>query len=113
MLGERLGIDGGSLLDVLSGGLAGNKVMEVRRQQLLTHEFTPGFKLDLHNKDLEIAVATGGDAMVPLPLTALVQQLVRSARAKGRGGEDHTVLLETIEELAGLEAATRQEDSEG
>lgn len=112
VLGEKLGIAGDALLDVLAGGLAGNKVMEVRRAQLLTHEFTPGFKLDLHHKDLEIALGTGGGASVPLPLTALVQQLVRSARAKGRGGEDHTVLLEAIEELAGPETASRRKDSE-
>ncbi len=113
VLGERLGIAGDSLLDVLGGGLAGNKVMEVRRAQLLSHEFTPGFKLDLHHKDLEIALATGGEANVPLPLTALVQQLVRGARAKGRGGEDHTVLLETIEELAGAATGPGRNDKEG
>ncbi|MBS1881821.1 MAG: 2-hydroxy-3-oxopropionate reductase [Actinobacteria bacterium] len=113
VLGERLGIDAAALLDVLSGGLAGNKVMEVRRPQLLSHEFTPGFKLDLHHKDLEIALGAGGNAGVPLPLTALVQQLVRGARAKGRGGEDHTVLLEAIEELAGPAPASRQSESKG
>jgi 2-hydroxy-3-oxopropionate reductase len=113
VLGQKLGISGDALLDVLSGGLAGNRVMEVRRPQLLTHEFTPGFKLDLHHKDLEIALAAGGDASVPLPLTAVVQQLVRSARAKGRGGEDHTVLLDAIEELSGSEISSSGQNPEG
>jgi len=78
---------------VLSRGLAGNRVMEVRRANFLDHAFTPGFTVDLHHKDLGIALSGGGEANVPLPLTAITQQLFRQLRADGRGGEDHTALL--------------------
>src|SRR5262249_53279000 len=58
VLASKAGVDPERLLDVLSGGLAGNKVMEVRRRNFLEHDFTPGFKLVLHHKDLGIALRT-------------------------------------------------------
>jgi 2-hydroxy-3-oxopropionate reductase len=55
VLASKAGVDPDRLIEVLSGGLAGNKVMEVRRRNFLEHDFTPGFKLELHHKDLGIA----------------------------------------------------------
>jgi 2-hydroxy-3-oxopropionate reductase len=100
VLGEKAGVEPERILDVLGGGLAGNKVMEVRRRNFLERDFTPGFRIDLHHKDLDIALESGAAYGVPLPATALVQQLMRSLRARGRGGEDHTALLGLMEELA-------------
>jgi 2-hydroxy-3-oxopropionate reductase len=100
VLGAKQGVDPAAILDVLSGGLAANRVMEVRRSNFLDHEFTPGFKVDLHHKDLEIALASAGQASVPLPLAALVQQLLRQLRAAGRGGEDHSAILAAVEAQA-------------
>lgn len=100
VLGSKLGVSPDAILDVLGGGLAANRVMEVRRSNFLSHDFTPGFKVDLHHKDLEIALAAGGEADVGLPLTAGTQQLFRALRAKGRGGDDHSALLSAIEDLA-------------
>jgi 2-hydroxy-3-oxopropionate reductase len=97
VLGSKLGVGPEPVLDVLSRGLAGNRVMEVRRSNFLEHDFTAGFKIDLHHKDLEIALASGGQVNVALSLTALVQQLFRELRAQGRGGEDHSALLSAIE----------------
>lgn len=96
VLGSRLGVGPETILDVLSAGLAGNRVMEVRRENFLRQEFVPGFRVDLHHKDLEIALASGGQANVPLALTALTQQLFRQLRAAGRGGEDHTAILAAV-----------------
>lgn len=101
VLGAKQGVDPAAILDVLSGGLAANRVMEVRRSNFLDHEFTPGFKVDLHHKDLEIALASAGQASVPLPLAALAQQLLRQLRAAGRGGEDHSAILVAVESQAG------------
>lgn len=100
VLGSRLGADPETILDVLSAGLAGNRVMEVRRENFLRHEFRPGFRVDLHHKDLEIALASAGQANVPLALTALAQQLLRQCRAAGRGGDDHTAILAAVEAQA-------------
>jgi 2-hydroxy-3-oxopropionate reductase len=100
VLGSRLGVGPETILDVLSAGLAGNRVMEVRRDNFLRHEFPPGFKVDLHHKDLEIALASSGQVNVPLALTALTQQLFRQLRAAGRGGQDHTAILAAVEAQA-------------
>jgi 2-hydroxy-3-oxopropionate reductase len=101
VLGSKAGVDPGLILDVLGGGLAGNRVMEVRRRNFLEHDFTPGFRVDLHHKDLNIALESGDAFGVPLPATGLVQQLLRTLRARGQGGDDHSALLSLIENLAG------------
>ena len=68
VLASKAGVDPERLIDVLSGGLAGNRVMEVRRRNFLEHDFTPGFSIDLHHKDLGIALAAGREFGVPLPV---------------------------------------------
>jgi 2-hydroxy-3-oxopropionate reductase len=100
VLGSKLGVAPEAILDVLSAGLAANRVMEVRRGNFLGHDFTPGFRVDLHHKDLEIALTSAGQANVPIPLAAVTQQLFRELRAGGRGGDDHSALLAVVEEHA-------------
>jgi 2-hydroxy-3-oxopropionate reductase len=100
VLGSKLGVDPAAILDVLSAGLAANRIMEVRRRNFLEHDYTPGFRVDLHHKDLEIALSSGGESSVPLPLTAEVQQMFRQLRAAGRGGNDHSALLSVVEQWA-------------
>jgi 2-hydroxy-3-oxopropionate reductase len=100
VLGSKAGVDPGLILDVLSGGLASNRIMEVRRRNFLEHDFTPGFKIDLHHKDLAIALESGGENDVALPLTAIVQQMFRALRARGQGGDDHSALLTLVESWA-------------
>jgi 2-hydroxy-3-oxopropionate reductase len=101
VLGSKAGVEPDRILDVLGGGLAANKVMEVRRRNFLEHDFTPGFRIDLHHKDLNIALESGDAYGVPLPVTAVVQQLMRALRASGHGGDDHSGLLQIVEQLAG------------
>ena len=67
--------------------------MEVRRDNFLHHDFAPGFKVDLHHKDLEIALGASGEVDAPLLLTAEVQQMFRPLRAEGHGDEDDSALL--------------------
>ena len=100
VLGSKAGVDPAVILSVLSGGLAGNRVMEVRRSNFLEHNFAPGFKVDLHHKDLGIALAAGRTYGVPLPVTALVDQMLLELKVKGRGALDHAALLTVIEEGA-------------
>lgn len=101
VLGERAGVEPALILDVLSGGLAANKVIEVRRANFLEHRFEPGFRARLHAKDLRIALDEARAAGVALPATALVSQLFNALVASGRGDQDHSALLAVIEELAG------------
>ncbi|MDP9376777.1 MAG: 2-hydroxy-3-oxopropionate reductase [Actinomycetota bacterium] len=98
VLGSKAGVAPDRILDVLSGGLAGNKVMEVRRKNFLEHNFTPGFRIDLHHKDLKIALETAGAYDVALPTTAIVQQAMNALRANGHGSDDHSGLLRLVEE---------------
>jgi 2-hydroxy-3-oxopropionate reductase len=100
VLGSKGGVAPEKILDVLSGGLAGNKVMEVKREKLLSHKFDPGFRSELHHKDLGIALAAGREYGVVLPVTALVEQMLLSMKNKGWGGEDHSALLRIIEDLS-------------
>ena len=100
VLGSRGGVSPEKILEVLSGGLAGNKVMEVKREKFLSHTFEPGFRSELHHKDLGIALAAGREYGVVLPVTAIVDQMLLSMRRKGWGGEDHSALLRVIEDLS-------------
>jgi 2-hydroxy-3-oxopropionate reductase len=100
VLGSAGGVSPEKILDVLSGGLAGNKVMEVKREKFLSHKFEPGGKVEFHSKDLGIALAAGREYGVVLPVTAIVDQMFNSLMARGRGGWDHSALLTFIENLA-------------
>lgn len=100
VLGSKAGVDPARILDVLGGGLAANRVMDVRRRNFLEHDFAPGFRIDLHHKDLNIALESGDAFGVPLPATSLVQQALRTLRARGQGGDDHSALLSLVEDLA-------------
>jgi 2-hydroxy-3-oxopropionate reductase len=100
VLGSKAGVDPAKIIEVLSGGLAGNKVMEAKRNFFLEHDFDPGFKVELHHKDLGIALAAGREYGVALPVTALVSQMLEALLAKGRGDRDHSAILTLLEDLA-------------
>jgi 2-hydroxy-3-oxopropionate reductase len=100
VLGSKLGVEPAAVLDALSGGMAANKIMEMRRRNFLEHDFAPGFKVDLHHKDLGIALDAAGQADVPLPLGAAAQQMLRQLRAAGHGEEDDSALLRVAEAAA-------------
>jgi len=103
VLGSKAGVDPKKVIEVLSGGLAGNKVMEVKGEKFLSHDFEPGGKVESHHKDLGIALEAGREYGVPLPLTAMVDQMFGTLVAKGWEGWDHSALLTLIEEWAGHE----------
>ena len=98
---EAYGVDTDAALDVLGGGLAGSKVLEQKRANMLDRSFTPGFRIDLHHKDMGIVTAAAREAGVILPVGAIVAQLMASARANGEGGLDHSALLRGVQRLAG------------
>ena len=98
---EASGVDALKGLDVLAGGLAGSRILELKRQSMVDREFAPGFRIDLHHKDMGIALAAARQADVALPLTGLVAQLVAAGRAMGYGSLDHSALLKVVEQLSG------------
>jgi 2-hydroxy-3-oxopropionate reductase len=101
VLMERSGVDARAGLDMLAGGLAASRVLELKRETMLAREFTPGFRIDLHHKDMGIAIAAARDANASLPMTGLVAQLIAAARAQGYGSLDHSALLKVTEALNG------------
>ncbi|CAA9495420.1 MAG: 2-hydroxy-3-oxopropionate reductase [uncultured Rubrobacteraceae bacterium] len=108
VLGERAGVEPSKVLDVLSGGLAGNKVMEVKREKLLSRDFSPGGKSRFHLKDLGIALAAARESGVPLPVTAVVNQMFGALVAGGRGDDDHSALLALLDGWAGPMGAGKE-----
>jgi 2-hydroxy-3-oxopropionate reductase len=103
VLGSKGGVPPEKILDVLGGGLAGNKVMEAKREKMLSHSFDPGFRVELHHKDLGIALAAGREYGVTLPVTAIVDQMLETLKMRGRGDQDHSALLTLIEDSSGYE----------
>jgi len=102
VLGSKAGVDPARIIDAVSGGLAGTKVMDQKREMMLKHDFEPGFRSELHHKDLGIALATAREVGAPLPVTAIVDQMLQEMKVKDRGGMDHAALLTVIEDAAQL-----------
>ena len=101
VLGEKGGVEPEKILDVLGGGLAANKVMEVKREKFLTGDFEAGGKVKFHHKDLGIALETARQFGVALPATALADQLFASLIAKGREDLDHSALITLVRDMSG------------
>ncbi|HWH97118.1 MAG TPA: 2-hydroxy-3-oxopropionate reductase [Pseudolysinimonas sp.] len=99
------GVDLPSAVDVLGGGLAGSAVLSRKSANMLTHEFTPGFRVDLHHKDLGIVTSAARTAGVSLPLGSHVADLVAALRAQGYGSLDHSALLIQAERASGRETS--------
>jgi len=102
---EAYGVDMEPAIKVLAGGLAGNAILERKAAGMLARQFKPGFRVDLHHKDLGIVQAAAREAGVVIPLGAVVSQLVASLRAQGHGSLDHSALLLLVEQLSGRSAA--------
>ncbi|MEO6882215.1 MAG: 2-hydroxy-3-oxopropionate reductase [Mycobacteriaceae bacterium] len=95
------GVDMKAAVEVLGGGLAGSTVLDRKAAGMLAGEFEPGFRIDLHHKDMGIVVDSARAAGVAIPLGAHVAQLVGSLRAQGDGGLDHSALLRGVQRLSG------------
>lgn len=98
---EAHGVETGPAIEVLGGGLAGSTVLDRKAGAMLQRDFTPGFRLNLHHKDLGIVQAAAREAGVVIPLGAAVSQLVSALVARGDGGLDHSGLLRLVEQLSG------------
>ena len=98
---EAYGVDTEAAVKVLAGGLAGNAIVDRKGAAMLRRDFTPGFRIELHDKDMGIVTSAARQAGVVIPLGAVVAQLVASLKAQGDGGLDHSALLKLVERLSG------------
>jgi 2-hydroxy-3-oxopropionate reductase len=109
---EAYGVDTAAALDVLGGGLAGSAVLNQKRANMTSRSFEPGFRIDLHHKDMGIVTSAAREAGVVLPVGAVMAQLMASARANGDGGLDHSALLRGVERLSGIPANGPTDDTD-
>ncbi|CAN5536346.1 2-hydroxy-3-oxopropionate reductase [soil metagenome] len=107
VLGAKAGVDPEKIIQVLNGGLAASRVMEMRGPTMIEGKFDPGFRIDLHRKDLGIIMDSGKEFGVPLPVTSLVSQLYDALSANGKGDLDHSALITAIETMANFRVADR------
>ena len=101
-LAKKAGLDRELTLTALAGGLAGSKCLDQKKPNYVAGTYNPGFKIDLHYKDLGLIMESARALGVPLPATAVVQELFSALRVKGRGGLDHSGVITLLEDLAGL-----------
>lgn len=101
-LARKAGVEPKLVFEAIKGGLAGSTVMDAKVPMILEGNYKPGFKIDLHIKDLENAIDTGHAAGAPLPLTACVMEMMQTLRADGFGQDDHDALAKYYEKLSGI-----------
>ena len=103
-LAKKAGLDRELTLKALAGGLAGSKCLDQKAPNYIANSYKPGFKIDLHFKDLGLIMESARALGVPVPATATVQELFNALRVKGRGGLDHSAVITLLEDLAGVPA---------
>lgn len=101
MLATQAGVDPQLVFEAIRGGLAGSTVMDAKVPMMLAQNFKPGFRVDLHIKDLNNALETAHSVGSPLPLTAAVMEMMQTLHATGHGQEDHSALAEYYQALTG------------
>lgn len=101
---EAYDVDTTAAVEVLAGGLAGNRILDRKAATMIKREFQPGFRIDLHHKDMGIVLDSARAAGVAIPLGSQTAQLVQDLRNLGHGGLDHSALLLLVEQLSGRSA---------
>ncbi len=103
VLAQKGGVDPERVFNAIRGGLAGSAVMEAKGPMMLERNFRAGFRIRLHQKDLRNVLQTAQELNVPLPVTALVQQMLGSLVNDGDQDADHSAILHFLEKLAHVE----------
>lgn len=100
-LAKKAGVDPELVFDAIKGGLAGSNVMNAKVPMMIKGDYKPGFKIDLHIKDLNNVLETGHGLGAPLPMTAAVMEMMQTLRKDGAGQEDHSALAKYYAKLSG------------
>lgn len=102
-LAKKAGVDVAKVRKALLGGFAQSRILDLHGQRFLEGNFDPGFKIDLHRKDMNIALQTGRDLSVPLPGSSLVAAQMDALIANGDGSLDHSALALLLSRMSGLD----------
>lgn len=103
ILAKSAGVDPDLVYQAIRGGLAGSTVMEAKAPMMMDRNFKPGFKIDLHIKDLNNVLETSHKLNISLPLTSQVMEIMQAIKADGCGTEDHASIVKYYEKLANIE----------
>ena len=103
VLAQKAGVDPERVFNAIRGGLAGSTVMEAKAPMMLDRNFRAGFRIRLHQKDLRNVLQTAQELNVPLPVTALLQQMLGSLVNDGEQDLDHSAILHFLEKLSHVE----------
>jgi 2-hydroxy-3-oxopropionate reductase len=102
VLAAKAGVDPERVFDAIKGGLAGSTVLNAKAPMVLAGNYKPGFRIELHIKDLQNALDTAHETGVPIPLTSQVMEMMQALKVDGKKGEDHGGLIQFYEKLAGI-----------
>ena len=103
VLAQKAGIDPELVFQAIRGGLAGSNALEAKVPMIMERNFSPGFRIRLHQKDLHNALLTGKDLGVSLPVTGLVQQMLGDLINQGKGDNDHSAIVNFVEDMANVQ----------
>ena len=103
VLAKKAGVDPQKVFDAIKGGLAGSTVMNAKVPLALEGNFKPGFRIELHIKDLQNALDTAHEVGVPVPLSAGVMEIMQALKVDGKAKDDHGGIIQYYEKLAGVE----------
>ncbi len=104
VLGAKAGVNPETILTAIRGGLAGSTVLEAKGPMVLSGNFKPGFRIELHIKDIANAIDTAHEVGVPLPLTSQVMEIMQALKVDGKAANDHSGIVQFYEKLAKIEA---------
>ncbi len=102
---SKAGADPAKVRQALMGGFASSKILEVHGERMIKRTFDPGFRIELHQKDLNLALQSARELGVSLPNTATAQELFSACKAAGGAGWDHSAMVRALEKLAGHDVA--------
>jgi 2-hydroxy-3-oxopropionate reductase len=100
---SKAGADPAKVRQALMGGFAASRILEVHGERMVKRTFDPGFRIELHQKDLNLALSSARAVGVSLPNTATAQELFNSCAAHGGGGWDHSAMVRALEKMANFE----------
>ena len=104
---SKAGADPAKVRQALMGGFASSRILEVHGERMVKRTFAPGFRIELHQKDLGLALTTGRALGVSLPNTATCQELFNACAANGAAALDHSALVKALEKLANFEVGQK------
>jgi 2-hydroxy-3-oxopropionate reductase len=103
LFASKMGADPAKVRQALMGGFASSRILEVHGERMIKRTFDPGFRIELHQKDLNLALSSAKAVGVSLPNTATAQELFNACAAHGGAGWDHSAMVRALEMLANFE----------